>query len=253
VDIRTRRGPAEEGKGPEARGIKPEHKGARRPVTGIDAPWNVVGFRWLWVGVLVRGVAEANGSTITQARTFCCAYVPPLCPLVPSVSAFSPFSYSPPPTRTHPWACSRLSHPHLCYHPFTLSPRALCLEVIESAPDGQIHQDIYQVVLRAKQFSRARENRRGNPCGRVRADRGGGIRDLQRSWWCFTPEAGELDDARTGTIRRGHPRRSTAPRHVPDEIIAVQPSPDTRTGKKLEDPVERILPGRRSAPGHGRG
>jgi len=34
-----------------------------------------------------------------------------------------------------------------------------------------------------------------------------------------------------------------SPRHVPDDIIAVQALPHTRTGKKLEIPVKRIIQG----------
>ena len=52
----------------------------------------------------------------------------------------------------------------------------------------------------------------------------------------------ELDDALTGTIRRAI-REGASPRHVPDEIIAVPAIPHTRTGKKLEIPVKRILLG----------
>ncbi len=50
----------------------------------------------------------------------------------------------------------------------------------------------------------------------------------------------ELDDALTGKIRRAI-RDGASPRHVPDEIIAVPAIPHTRTGKKLEIPVKRIL------------
>ena len=39
------------------------------------------------------------------------------------------------------------------------------------------------------------------------------------------------------------PSRGASPRHVPDEIIAVPAIPHTRTGKKLEIPVKRILQG----------
>ena len=53
---------------------------------------------------------------------------------------------------------------------------------------------------------------------------------------------GELDDALTGKIRRAI-REGASPRHVPDEIIAVPAIPHTRTGKKLEIPVKRILQG----------
>jgi acetoacetyl-CoA synthetase len=52
----------------------------------------------------------------------------------------------------------------------------------------------------------------------------------------------ELDDALTGRIRRAI-REGASPRHVPDEIIAVPAIPHTRTGKKLEIPVKRILLG----------
>jgi acyl-coenzyme A synthetase/AMP-(fatty) acid ligase len=52
----------------------------------------------------------------------------------------------------------------------------------------------------------------------------------------------ELDDALTGKIRRSI-REGASPRHVPDEIIAVPAIPHTRTGKKLEIPVKRILQG----------
>jgi acetoacetyl-CoA synthetase len=52
----------------------------------------------------------------------------------------------------------------------------------------------------------------------------------------------ELDDALTGQIRQAI-REQASPRHVPDEIIAAPAIPHTRTGKKLEIPVKRILQG----------
>jgi acyl-coenzyme A synthetase/AMP-(fatty) acid ligase len=52
----------------------------------------------------------------------------------------------------------------------------------------------------------------------------------------------ELDDALTGKIRQAI-REGASPRHVPDEIIAAPAIPHTRTGKKLEIPVKRILQG----------
>jgi acetoacetyl-CoA synthetase len=52
----------------------------------------------------------------------------------------------------------------------------------------------------------------------------------------------ELDDALAGRIRQAI-RAGASPRHVPDEIIAVPAIPHTRTGKKLEIPVKRILQG----------
>ena len=48
----------------------------------------------------------------------------------------------------------------------------------------------------------------------------------------------ELARRVTAAIREG-----ASPRHVPDEIIAVPGIPHTRTGKKLEVPIKRILQG----------
>lgn len=42
-------------------------------------------------------------------------------------------------------------------------------------------------------------------------------------------------------------RRDASPRHVPDSIIEVKAIPRTRTGKKLEVPIKRILLGARAA------
>jgi acetoacetyl-CoA synthetase len=42
-------------------------------------------------------------------------------------------------------------------------------------------------------------------------------------------------------------REHTSPRHVPDEIVFVPALPHTRTGKKLEVPVKRLLAGQRTA------
>jgi acetoacetyl-CoA synthetase len=38
-------------------------------------------------------------------------------------------------------------------------------------------------------------------------------------------------------------RRKASPRHVPDDIIAAPGIPHTRTGKKLEVPLKRLLQG----------
>ena len=51
-----------------------------------------------------------------------------------------------------------------------------------------------------------------------------------------------LDDALVGRIK-GAIRDRTSPRHVPDEVIQVPGIPHTRTGKKLEIPVKRLLQG----------
>jgi acetoacetyl-CoA synthetase len=51
-----------------------------------------------------------------------------------------------------------------------------------------------------------------------------------------------LDDTLTERIRSVI-RDEASPRHVPDDILAVPGIPHTRTGKKLEVPVKRILQG----------
>ncbi|MEU8132292.1 acetoacetate--CoA ligase [Streptodolium elevatio] len=54
-------------------------------------------------------------------------------------------------------------------------------------------------------------------------------------------DGGLDDDLRAEVVERL--RRDASPRHVPDEILAVDAIPRTRTGKKLEVPVKRILLG----------
>lgn len=54
----------------------------------------------------------------------------------------------------------------------------------------------------------------------------------------------DLDDELRAKIS-SEIRSATSPRHVPDEIIAVPAIPHTRTGKKLEVPIKRILQGAR--------
>jgi acetoacetyl-CoA synthetase len=57
------------------------------------------------------------------------------------------------------------------------------------------------------------------------------------------PAAGvTLDDSLRDKIRHAI-RTGASPRHVPDEILAVSGIPHTRTGKKLEVPVKRLLQG----------
>ncbi|WP_053710714.1 acetoacetate--CoA ligase [Streptomyces sp. NRRL B-3648] len=51
-----------------------------------------------------------------------------------------------------------------------------------------------------------------------------------------------LDDALREKIRDAI-RTGASPRHVPDEVLAVPAIPHTRTGKKLEVPVKRLLQG----------
>jgi acetoacetyl-CoA synthetase len=52
----------------------------------------------------------------------------------------------------------------------------------------------------------------------------------------------ELDDALRARIRSAI-REHASPRHVPDEVLAAPGIPHTRTGKKLEVPVKRLLQG----------
>ena len=51
-----------------------------------------------------------------------------------------------------------------------------------------------------------------------------------------------LDDTLREKIRDAI-RTGASPRHVPDEILEVPAVPHTRTGKKLEVPVKRLLQG----------
>jgi acetoacetyl-CoA synthetase len=51
-----------------------------------------------------------------------------------------------------------------------------------------------------------------------------------------------LDDSLRVRIREAI-RTGASPRHVPDEILAVRALPHTKTGKKLEVPVKRLLQG----------
>ncbi len=51
-----------------------------------------------------------------------------------------------------------------------------------------------------------------------------------------------LDEQLRSRIRRAV-REQVSPRHVPDDVIAVRALPHTRTGKKLEVPVKRLLQG----------
>ena len=57
----------------------------------------------------------------------------------------------------------------------------------------------------------------------------------------LAPDA-ELDDALKARIAAAI-RAELTPRHVPDEVIAVPGVPHTRTGKRLEIPVKRLLTG----------
>jgi acetoacetyl-CoA synthetase len=55
-------------------------------------------------------------------------------------------------------------------------------------------------------------------------------------------DGGELTDDLVGEIRR-RVREDCSPRHVPNEVVAVDAVPRTLSGKVLELPVKRILMG----------
>ncbi|WP_432559811.1 acetoacetate--CoA ligase [Granulicoccus sp. GXG6511] len=73
-----------------------------------------------------------------------------------------------------------------------------------------------------------------------------GLELLDGNYWMplfvVLAEGIELDDALADKIRSAI-RTTASPRHVPDDIIAVPAIPHTRTGKKLEVPIKRILQG----------
>ncbi|WP_372498711.1 acetoacetate--CoA ligase [Yinghuangia soli] len=71
-----------------------------------------------------------------------------------------------------------------------------------------------------------------------------GIDRPDGAYWMplFVVVDGELDDGLRAAIAE-RLRREASPRHVPDAIVAVPGIPRTRTGKKIEVPVKRILLG----------
>nr|WP_166639603.1 acetoacetate--CoA ligase [Amycolatopsis sp. SID8362] len=73
-----------------------------------------------------------------------------------------------------------------------------------------------------------------------------GVEQSDGSYWMplfvTTVDGADLDGVLRERIVEAI-RRSASPRHVPDEIIAAPGIPHTRTGKKLEVPVKRLLRG----------
>jgi acetoacetyl-CoA synthetase len=61
------------------------------------------------------------------------------------------------------------------------------------------------------------------------------------------PDGRAEDHELVGRRIRERLREHTSPRHVPDEIIFVSSLPHTRTGKKLEVPIKRLLAGQSTA------
>jgi acetoacetyl-CoA synthetase len=52
----------------------------------------------------------------------------------------------------------------------------------------------------------------------------------------------QLDEELTARIRKAI-RDNVSPRHVPDDIVAAPGVPTTRTGKRLEVPIKKLLQG----------
>lgn len=73
-----------------------------------------------------------------------------------------------------------------------------------------------------------------------------GLERPDGSYWMplfvVTSDDVELDDDLRERISAAL-RREASPRHVPDDIIEIRAVPHTRTGKKLEIPVKKILSG----------
>ena len=93
--------------------------------------------------------------------------------------------------------------------------------------------DIYQAVEELPEISESLVDRR-----RSRPTAGTGCRCS-----CVLADGAELDDALRGQDQRPRSATQASPRHVPDEIIAAPGIPHTRTGKKLEVPIKRLLQG----------
>ena len=55
-------------------------------------------------------------------------------------------------------------------------------------------------------------------------------------------DGAELDDELRRRIRTAI-RDGASPKHVPNDVIAVAAIPHTRTGKKLELPLKRLMQG----------
>ena len=64
----------------------------------------------------------------------------------------------------------------------------------------------------------------------------------QRSHLAFYESDAELTDELCDRIRRTI-RDEVSPRHVPDDILVAPGVPHTRTGKKLEVPIKKLLQG----------
>ena len=69
------------------------------------------------------------------------------------------------------------------------------------------------------------------------------ISDTKIYLFVVPEEDRELDENLVSAIKRGV-REGCSPRHVPDEVLAIEEVPRTLNGKKLEVPVKKILAGK---------
>lgn len=73
-----------------------------------------------------------------------------------------------------------------------------------------------------------------------------GVEEADGGYWMplfvVLPEGTDLDDDLRQRIRAAI-REQVSPRHVPDDIIQVDGIPHTRTGKRLEVPLKRLMQG----------
>ncbi|MGB6179751.1 MAG: acetoacetate--CoA ligase, partial [Rhodococcus sp. (in: high G+C Gram-positive bacteria)] len=73
-----------------------------------------------------------------------------------------------------------------------------------------------------------------------------GLEQPDGSYWMplfvVTVGGADLDDELRSAIATAL-RTEASPRHVPDDIVQVRAIPHTRTGKKLEIPIKKILLG----------
>ena len=72
-----------------------------------------------------------------------------------------------------------------------------------------------------------------------------GVEQADGGYWfpLFVVPSGDANTSELGPRIRERIRERTSPRHVPDEVVFLRRLPHTRTGKRLEVPVKRILQG----------
>ena len=72
-----------------------------------------------------------------------------------------------------------------------------------------------------------------------------GVEQADGGYWfpLFVVPSGDVEPEGLADRVRERIRQRTSPRHVPDDVILLRRLPHTRTGKRLEVPVKRILQG----------